>query len=157
MGERTLSSRFKVFRTDEIEPTPYVHRGVAPKQEQIVVTRMKKPTRVECKKLVSRLMGLPFPPATTEAVEVLIDALERSSESPEHAKAIVESFAMGECDRCPTGYDLAQRAFELRTIERMPDPACPKCFGSGHFSIEKDGLSYAGKSDCWRPVQKVSA
>jgi hypothetical protein len=133
----------------------YQHRGQAPKET--VVQQPKKPTREQCKKLVGRLLGLPFAPSVQQPIEVLIDALQKSAESIEHATAVIDAFALGECERCPSGYELMQKAGELRTVERRPDPDCRKCFGSGFETVIKGGYSGSAKCDCWRPVLKEIA
>src|SRR5437588_250628 len=104
---------------------------------------MKKPSRVVCKKLVSRLSGLEFRPNTPEGVEVLIDALEKTAESEEHATKIIDSFVNDPTRKCPTGYDIRQRGYDYRTVEKRPDSNCEKCFGSGFKSVVRDGYPYS--------------
>lgn len=145
----------KLTPVKEVQPISYQHRGEAPKK--VVVKQPKKPTREECKSLVGRLLGLPFAPTVKQPIEVLIDALYGSAESLEHATAVINSFALGECDRCPSGYELMQKAGELRTVERRPDPDCERCFGSGFYAVMKGGYSGSDKCGCWRPVLKKEA
>ncbi len=144
----------RMIPVSQVQPLPYQHRGEAPRE--VVVPQLKKPTREQCKKLVGRLLGLPFAPSLTQPIEVLIDALVNSAESLEHATAVVDSFALGECDRCPSGYELMQKAGELRTVERRADPDCQRCFGSGFHTVIRGGYSGSAKCDCWRPVMKVA-
>jgi hypothetical protein len=150
-------------RINEVQPIPYQHRGQSPKD--VIVNQPTKPTREQCKKLVGRLLGLPFAPSLQGPIEVLIDALQASAESLDHAKAVIDAFALGECERCPCGYEIQNKAGELRTIERRPDPDCQQCFGSGFPApVEKGG--YMGvpatqdgkpiKCTCWRPVLKAA-
>lgn len=117
---------------------------------------MAKPTRAECKDLISRLKGLPFPPTDPAAFSVLIDVLVNSCESLEHARAVVDKLAKGtgSDQRFPTGYDIRQAASDSRTMELRRDPECPKCDDAGFVAIVRNGYTYSGKCDCWRPAPK---